>query len=86
MDEYPIAEPVAHTAGPLAGVRVLEFCHFLAGPYAGMVLADLGADVIKIEDPRHLDEARAMGPYFQGEQSLYFASLNSGKRSIAIDL
>jgi len=86
MDENVIAEPTGLQSGPLAGVRVLEFCHFLAGPYAGMVLADLGADVIKIEDPRHLDEARGMGPYFQGDQSLYFASLNSGKRSIAIDL
>ena len=80
MDENPLAASRPAPAGPLAGVRVLEFCHFLAGPYAGMVLADLGADVIKIEDPRHLDEARSMGPYFQGEQSLYFASLNSGKR------
>lgn len=86
MDDSPLTEPSSATSGPLAGVRVLEFCHFLAGPYAGMVLADLGADVIKIEDPRHLDEARSMGPYFQGEQSLYFASLNSGKRSIALDL
>ena len=49
-------------------------------------LTGMEADVIKIEDPRHLDEARSMGPYFQGDQSLYFASLNSGKRSVALDL
>jgi len=79
-------DPDRSPTGPLEGIRVLEFCHFLAGPYAGMILADLGADVIKVEDPKHLDEARSMGPYFVGDQSLYFASLNSGKRSIALDL
>jgi crotonobetainyl-CoA:carnitine CoA-transferase CaiB-like acyl-CoA transferase len=71
---------------PLDGVRVLELCHFLAGPYAGFVLADLGADVVKVEDPSHPDDARSMGPHFQGEQSLYFLALNSGKRSIGVRL
>jgi crotonobetainyl-CoA:carnitine CoA-transferase CaiB-like acyl-CoA transferase len=71
---------------PLDGVRVLELCHFLAGPYAGFVLADLGADVVKVEDPSHPDDARSMGPHFQGEQSLYFMALNSGKRSIGVRL
>jgi crotonobetainyl-CoA:carnitine CoA-transferase CaiB-like acyl-CoA transferase len=71
---------------PLDGIRVLELCHFLAGPYAGLVLADLGADVLKIEDPTHPDDARSMGPHFQGEQSLYFLALNSGKRSIGVRL
>jgi crotonobetainyl-CoA:carnitine CoA-transferase CaiB-like acyl-CoA transferase len=71
---------------PLDGIRVLELCHFLAGPYAGLVLADLGADVLKIEDPSHPDDARSMGPYFQGDQSLYFLALNSGKRSVGIRL
>ncbi len=72
--------------GPLAGVRVLDLCHFLAGPYATLVLADLGADVIKLEDPDHPDDARAIGPYFQDGQSLYFASLNWGKRSLGVRL
>lgn len=72
--------------GPLDGVRVLDFCHFLAGPYGTLVLAELGADVIKIEDPDHPDEARLMGPHFQGEQSLYFATLNRGKRSVSARL
>lgn len=72
--------------GPLAGIRVLDFCHFLAGPYATLILAELGADVVKVEDPGHLDEARGMGPYFQGGQSLYFAALNRGKRSVGIPL
>lgn len=72
--------------GPLHGVRVLELCHFLAGPYAGLTLADLGADVVKIEDPAHPDEARVMGPHFLGGQSLYFLALNSGKRSVGVTL
>lgn len=71
---------------PLDGIRVLELCHFLAGPYAGLVLADLGADVLKVEDPAHPDDARSMGPHFQGDQSLYFLALNSGKRSIGVRL
>lgn len=73
-------------AGPLAGVRVVEFTHFLAGPYAGLVLADLGADVVKLEDPGRPDEARGMGPHFQHGQSLYFASLNWSKRSLGVRL
>jgi crotonobetainyl-CoA:carnitine CoA-transferase CaiB-like acyl-CoA transferase len=71
---------------PLDGIRVLELCHFLAGPYAGMVLADLGADVLKVEDPAHPDDARSMGPHFQEGESLYFLALNSGKRSIGVCL
>lgn len=71
---------------PLDGIRVLELCHFLAGPYAGFVLADLGADVLKVEDPTHPDDARSMGPHFAGEQSFYFVALNSGKRSIGVRL
>jgi crotonobetainyl-CoA:carnitine CoA-transferase CaiB-like acyl-CoA transferase len=72
--------------GPLSGVRVLDFCHFLAGPYGTLVLAEMGADVIKIEDPDHPDEARTVGPHFQGDQSLYFAALNRGKRSVGARL
>jgi crotonobetainyl-CoA:carnitine CoA-transferase CaiB-like acyl-CoA transferase len=72
--------------GPLAGIRVLDFCHFLAGPYATLVLADLGAEVIKVEDPDHPDEARSVGPCWQEGCSLYFASLNWGKRSFAARL
>jgi crotonobetainyl-CoA:carnitine CoA-transferase CaiB-like acyl-CoA transferase len=70
----------------LSGIRVVEFTHFLAGPYAGMVLADLGADVIKVEDPRHLDEARDMPPLDPRGESYYFMSLNWGKRSVTLDL
>jgi crotonobetainyl-CoA:carnitine CoA-transferase CaiB-like acyl-CoA transferase len=72
------------TSGMLSGVRILDVTHFLAGPYATMTLADLGAEVIKLEDPDRPDEARGVGPYFQKGQSLYFAALNSGKLSIAL--
>ena len=71
---------------PLEGVRILDVSRFLAGPYAAWILAELGADVIKVEDVDRPDEARFVGPYFQGEQSLYFAALNSGKRSLALRL
>jgi crotonobetainyl-CoA:carnitine CoA-transferase CaiB-like acyl-CoA transferase len=71
--------------GPLAGVVVLDFCHFLAGPYATLALADLGADVVKVEDPDHPDEAREVGPCF-GEQSRYYEALNWGKRSLGVRL
>ena len=70
----------------LSGIRVLELTHFLAGPYAGMVLADLGADVVKIEDPHHLDEARGMTPKDERGESYYFMSLNWGKKSVALEL
>lgn len=69
---------------PLEGVRVLDVTRFLAGPYASMILAELGADVIKLEDPDRPDEARSVGPYFQHGHSLYFAALNAGKRSVAV--
>jgi crotonobetainyl-CoA:carnitine CoA-transferase CaiB-like acyl-CoA transferase len=74
------------TAGPLAGLLVLDLCHFLAGPYATLALADLGAGVIKVEDPDHPDEARRVGPVFQGDESVYFMSLNWGKRSLGVRL
>jgi crotonobetainyl-CoA:carnitine CoA-transferase CaiB-like acyl-CoA transferase len=73
-------------SAPLKGIRVLDVSRFLAGPYAGWILASLGADVVKIEDPDRPDEARSVGPYFQHGQSLYFAALNAGKRSLAVRL
>lgn len=70
----------------LHGVRVLEVTHFLAGPYAGLVLADMGADVIKIEDPTRPDEVRHLAPLDAEGESLYFRSLNWGKRSVGVRL
>lgn len=70
----------------LAGVRVLDMSRVLAGPFATQILADLGADVIKIEHPVRGDDTRAWGPPFVGGESAYFLSVNRGKRSVAIDL
>jgi CoA:oxalate CoA-transferase len=72
-------------SGPLAGVRVLEVGHFLAGPFGGMMLADLGADVIKIEGAEG-DLSRRVGSQAVGGHNVYFASLNRNKRSVHIDL
>jgi len=70
---------------PLAGVTVIDLTRVLAGPYCTLVLANLGARVIKVERPPHGDDARGIGP-FVGGKSLYFAALNHGKESIALDL
>ena len=82
-----MSENSLHASGllsPLEGIRVLDVSRFLAGPYAAWVLAELGADVIKVEDPDRPDEARSVGPFFVQNQSLYFAALNGGKRSLAV--
>ena len=71
--------------GPLTGIRVFEVGHILAAPYACMMLADLGADVIKIE-PSSGDLARQVGPNYIGRHNTYFASLNRNKRSVTLDL
>ena len=70
---------------PLEGLVVIELGHSVAAPYAGMILSDLGARVIKIENPASGDYARSWGPPFWGESSSSFASLNRGKESITID-
>ena len=72
-------------AGPLEGIRVLSFARNLSGPYCTMILCDLGAEIIKIEEPTKGDAARAMGPHIQGVSS-YFLSINRGSRSIALNL
>jgi crotonobetainyl-CoA:carnitine CoA-transferase CaiB-like acyl-CoA transferase len=82
--------PSTQPAGPLAGVHVLDLARVLAGPYAAMLLADLGAEVIKVERPGAGDDTRSWGPPFMptrdGSESTYFLSVNRGKRSAAIDL
>tara|TARA_B100001123_G_scaffold450511_1_gene621662 strand:+ start:10043 stop:11272 length:1230 start_codon:yes stop_codon:yes gene_type:complete len=70
---------------PLTDIKVLDFTWVLSGPYASMVLSDLGADVIKVERPPWGDVARTSGPYQNG-WSGYFFSINRGKRSVSIDL
>ena len=72
-------------AQPLQGIRVLELGNFIAGPLSGMLLADMGADVIKIEPPKTGDMMRASPPVINGE-SLAFANINRNKRSLALDL
>lgn len=71
---------------PLSGCRVIDFTRILSGPYATMLLADLGADVIKIERPGSGDDTRGWGPPFWRGTSAYFAAVNRGKRSVTIDL
>ncbi|CDZ33227.1 CoA transferase [Neorhizobium galegae] len=77
---------------PLTGIRVIELARVLAGPWAGQMLADMGADVIKVENPDGGDDTRAWGPPFvegkDGENlsAAYYHSTNRGKRSIAVDL
>ena len=69
---------------PLTGIRVVEFCQVLAGPFCGCLLADMGADVIKVEAPDG-DLMRQWPPLVDG-YSQYFASVNRNKRSVALDL
>ncbi|XP_020783256.1 succinate--hydroxymethylglutarate CoA-transferase isoform X3 [Boleophthalmus pectinirostris] len=71
---------------PLDGVRVLDLTRVLAGPFATMLLGDLGAEVIKVEKPGSGDDTRSWGPPFVGSQSVYFLSVNRNKKSIAVDM
>jgi len=73
-------------SAPLAGVRVADLSRVLAGPYCTMVLADLGADVVKVERPEGGDETRTWGPPFAGGEAAYYLSVNRNKRSCALDL
>src|SRR5947209_6793110 len=70
---------------PLDGVRVIDLTRVVAGPFCTMMLGDMGADVIKIEEPRHGDDSRGWGPFIDGWSSFYLA-LNRSKRSVALDL
>src|SRR5689334_8549803 len=73
--------------GPLAGLLVADFSRVLAGPYATMLLADLGAEVVKVERPGAGDDTRAWGPpYAPDGEATYFLGVNRNKRSIALDL
>ena len=72
--------------GPLSGIKVLDFTQLMAGPFCTMLLADMGADVIKIEKPEGGDDSRRMGPPFIGGESAAFLGINRNKRSIVLDL
>jgi len=72
---------------PLAGLKVVELARILAGPWAGQLLADLGAEVIKVERPGSGDDTRAWGPPFAADgNAAYFHGCNRGKTSVALDL
>jgi CoA:oxalate CoA-transferase len=83
----PNGAAVAETPprGPLAGLLVVDLTRVLAGPFATMMMADLGARVVKVERPDHGDDARSYGPFVDG-RSTYFARVNRGKESVALDL
>src|SRR3712207_2532633 len=83
-----LQEPTAarNSVLPLEGVRVLDLSRVLAGPYATMMPADLGADVLKIEHPERGDDTRHWGPPFAGGESAYFLSVNRNKRSAGVNL
>lgn len=71
---------------PLDGIKVLDLSRVVSGPFCSMLLADLGAEVIKIEEPSSGDDSRAFGPPFVGGESAYFLSVNRNKRSCAVNL
>src|SRR4030042_1072509 len=90
MNEISNARPFAQPKW-LAGVRILDFTRLLPGPYATQVMADLGAEVIKVEETGTGDAMRYYPPYFEGETSkdrlsAYFVCVNQGKKSITLDL
>ena len=73
-------------AGPLDGLTVLDLTRVLSGPYCTMLLADMGARVVKVEQPGRGDDTRAWGPPFVGSESAYFLSINRNKQSLTLDL
>src|SRR5215203_1686471 len=86
MDASTQPSPWLEHDGALGGLRVLDLSRIMSGPFSTMALADLGADVIKVEDARNGDDTRAWAPPYQGDQAAYFLSINRNKRSIAVNL
>ena len=76
---------IARMPGPLSGVRVLDLSRVLAGPYCSMLLADLGADVVKVERVGRGDDSRSWAPPHWDSESVTFLALNRNKRSLALD-
>lgn len=78
--------PPAMAPAALEGIRILDLSRILSGPMATMVLADLGADVVKVEDTKDGDDTRQWGPPFQGTEAAYFLAANRNKRGVSVDL
>lgn len=86
-NEFRKGEPsMAYESSPLNGLKILDLSRVLSGPFATMTLADLGADVVKVERPETGDDTRSFGPPFMDGESTYFLAVNRGKRSICLDL
>ncbi len=83
MDKEGRSKPAGQT--PLEGIRVLDLTRIIAGPYCAMVLGDLGAEIIKIEQPKIGDESRAWGPPWVKEVSAYFIAINRNKKSLTLN-
>src|SRR3989449_9064267 len=77
--------PTVTTMPPLNGLRVIDLTRVVAGPYCTMMLGDMGAEVLKIEEPEHGDDSRGWGPYINGWSSI-FLELNRSKKSVTLDL
>ena len=86
MNQPELESDFPKQRGPLQGVRVLELAHIMAGPVCGLMLADLGADVIKVEKMPGGDDTRRMIPPKVGEESAAFMMMNRNKRGIAVNL
>src|SRR6202521_5789330 len=71
---------------PLDGLKVVDLTRVLAGPYCTMLLGDMGADVIKVEEPNSGDDGRTWAPFLTADWSTYFMGVNRSKRSITLDL
>ncbi|MFD4185394.1 CoA transferase, partial [Streptomyces albidoflavus] len=84
--QQPAPGPAPERPGPLAGIRVVDLSKILAGPYLTMSLADLGAEVVKVEHPDGGDPTRRWGPPFQGDDATYYLAANRNKRSLTLDL
>lgn len=85
-DINPTAASMEPGKGPLAGMRVIELAHIMSGPICGMMLADMGADVIKVERIPNGDDCRRFAPILQSGESASFMIVNRNKRGIALDL
>ncbi|KDR60728.1 MULTISPECIES: CaiB/BaiF CoA transferase family protein [Streptomyces] len=84
--QQPAPGPAPERPGPLAGIRVVDLSKILAGPYLTMSLADLGAEVVKVEHPDGGDPTRRWGPPFRGDDATYYLAANRNKRSLTLDL